>query len=181
MVAAQSVGAAAGNMIAIHNVVAASATVGLLGKEGIIMRITILPTLFYFFLSGLIVIIFIHILNFSDPLTETKSKSISQNKVHKILVDKSKYYLCERISNYTGSPGLDKNPHKFFNENCKTSPNLVGSSICSQNNHCKLEKLYLEDDINKKCSIISNTKYKQYFVKNVPDKNKILEVNFECR
>ena len=34
MVAAQSVGAAAGNMIAIHNVVAASATVGLLGREG---------------------------------------------------------------------------------------------------------------------------------------------------
>ena len=32
MVAAQSVGAAAGNMVAIHNVVAASATVGLLGK-----------------------------------------------------------------------------------------------------------------------------------------------------
>ena len=35
MVAAQSVGAAAGNMVAIHNVVAASATVGLLGKEGV--------------------------------------------------------------------------------------------------------------------------------------------------
>ena len=35
IVAAQSVGAAAGNMIAIHNVVAASATVGLLGKEGV--------------------------------------------------------------------------------------------------------------------------------------------------
>ena len=33
MVAAQSVGAAAGNMIAIHNVVAASATVGLLGRK----------------------------------------------------------------------------------------------------------------------------------------------------
>ena len=33
MVAAQSVGAAAGNMIAIHNVVAASATVGLLGGK----------------------------------------------------------------------------------------------------------------------------------------------------
>ena len=42
----------------------------------------------------------------------------------------------------------------IFNENCKTSPNLVWSSICSQNNHCKLEKLYLENDINKKCSII---------------------------
>ena len=55
MVAAQSVGAAAGNMVAIHNVVAASATVGLLGKEGVIMRITILPTLYYFILSGFIV------------------------------------------------------------------------------------------------------------------------------
>ena len=34
LVAVQAVGAAAGNMIAIHNVVAASATVGLLGREG---------------------------------------------------------------------------------------------------------------------------------------------------
>ena len=34
VVALQAVGAAAGNMIAIHNVVAASATVGLLGQEG---------------------------------------------------------------------------------------------------------------------------------------------------
>ena len=34
MLALQAVGAAAGNMIAIHNVVAASATVGLLGREG---------------------------------------------------------------------------------------------------------------------------------------------------
>ena len=35
IVALQAVGAAAGNMIAIHNVVAASATVGLLGQEGL--------------------------------------------------------------------------------------------------------------------------------------------------
>ena len=47
MVAAQSVGAAAGNMVAIHNVVAASATVGLIGREGIILRITVLPTIYY--------------------------------------------------------------------------------------------------------------------------------------
>ena len=46
MVAAQSVGAAAGNMVAIHNVVAAHIA-GLLGKEGIILRITILPTIYY--------------------------------------------------------------------------------------------------------------------------------------
>ena len=38
IIAAQAVGAAAGNMIAIHNVVAASATVGLLGREGLQRR-----------------------------------------------------------------------------------------------------------------------------------------------
>ena len=55
MVAAQSVGAAAGNMIAIHNVVAASATVGLLGREGDTLRITVIPTLYYLIFAGLIV------------------------------------------------------------------------------------------------------------------------------
>jgi lactate permease len=45
IVALQAVGAAAGNMIAIHNVVAASATVGLLGVEGSLLRKAILPTL----------------------------------------------------------------------------------------------------------------------------------------
>lgn len=47
MLALQAVGAAAGNMIAIHNVVAASATVGLLGREGATLRKTALPTLYY--------------------------------------------------------------------------------------------------------------------------------------
>ncbi|MEM1124007.1 MAG: L-lactate permease, partial [Bacteroidota bacterium] len=53
IVALQAVGAAAGNMIAIHNVVAASATVGLLGQEGNIIRKTILPTLYYVGIVGL--------------------------------------------------------------------------------------------------------------------------------
>ena len=54
IVALQAVGAAAGNMIAIHNVVAASATVGYLGKEGLILRKTIIPTLYYIALVGLL-------------------------------------------------------------------------------------------------------------------------------
>ena len=58
MVAAQSVGAAAGNMVAIHNVVAASATVGLLGKRGDVLRITIIPTLYYITLAGIITFFF---------------------------------------------------------------------------------------------------------------------------
>lgn len=53
VVALQAVGAAAGNMIAIHNVVAAAATVGLLGSEGLILRKTIIPTLYYLILVGI--------------------------------------------------------------------------------------------------------------------------------
>ncbi|MDF9800755.1 lactate permease [Catalinimonas alkaloidigena] len=59
IVAMQAVGAAAGNMIAIHNVVAASATVGYLGKEGLILRKTIIPTLYYVVVVGLLGLIFL--------------------------------------------------------------------------------------------------------------------------
>lgn len=68
MVALQSVGAAAGNMIAIHNVVAASATVGLLGREGITLRKTLLPTLYYILMAGTIGMIGFYLLGISDPL-----------------------------------------------------------------------------------------------------------------
>ncbi len=54
VVSLQAVGAAAGNMIAIHNVVAASTVVGMSGKEGAVLRKTILPTLYYFIAAGLI-------------------------------------------------------------------------------------------------------------------------------
>jgi lactate permease len=54
IVALQAVGAAAGNMIAIHNIVAASATVGFLGKEGLILKKTIIPTVYYLLVVGII-------------------------------------------------------------------------------------------------------------------------------
>ena len=68
IIAAQAVGAAAGNMIAIHNVVAASATVGLLGMEGATLRRTILPTLYYVLFCGIIVMAAIYIFGFQGPL-----------------------------------------------------------------------------------------------------------------
>lgn len=68
VVALQAVGAAAGNMIAIHNVVAASATVGFLGKEGLILRKTIIPTLYYVLLVGILGLLSIHVLDFRDLL-----------------------------------------------------------------------------------------------------------------
>lgn len=53
IVALQAVGASAGNIIAIQNVVAASATIGMLGREGTTLRKTIIPTLYYVTMVGL--------------------------------------------------------------------------------------------------------------------------------
>ncbi|TVN13377.1 L-lactate permease, partial [Vibrio cholerae] len=58
----------AGNMIAIHNVVAASATVGLLGREGATLRKTVLPTLYYLVLTGIIGMTVIYGFNMTDAL-----------------------------------------------------------------------------------------------------------------
>lgn len=68
MVALQAVGAAAGNMIAIHNVVAASATVGLLDQEGETLRRTIIPTLYYCLVAGILGLIGMYTLGLIDPL-----------------------------------------------------------------------------------------------------------------
>ncbi len=54
IVAAQAVGGAAGNMVTVHNVVAASATVGLLGQEGNLIRKTIIPMSCYCAMAGLL-------------------------------------------------------------------------------------------------------------------------------
>jgi len=52
MVALQAIGGAAGNMICVHNVVAASAVVGLLGREGAVIRMTLMPFVYYALLPG---------------------------------------------------------------------------------------------------------------------------------
>ena len=72
VVALQAVGSAAGNMVAIHNVVAASATVGLLGQEGTTFRKTILPTIYYVTVVGTLGLNAIYELGVSDPLAVMK-------------------------------------------------------------------------------------------------------------
>ncbi len=54
IVAEQAVGGAAGNMICVHNVVAAAAVVGLVGREGDLIRITVLPMIYYALAAGLL-------------------------------------------------------------------------------------------------------------------------------
>ncbi len=63
-----AVGAAAGNTIAIHNVVAAAATVGLMGREGTSLRMTILPTLYDLFMAGVLPMIAIYGMGSTDPM-----------------------------------------------------------------------------------------------------------------
>ena len=52
IVALQAVGGAAGNMICVHNVVAASAVAGLVGKEGMVIRKTVWGFLYYALFAG---------------------------------------------------------------------------------------------------------------------------------
>ncbi len=54
IVALQAVGGAAGNMICVHNVVAASAVVGLLGREGLLIRKTLIPMTYYLIMAAAI-------------------------------------------------------------------------------------------------------------------------------
>ncbi|OYX43391.1 hypothetical protein B7Y94_01625 [Candidatus Saccharibacteria bacterium 32-49-12] len=54
VLALQMIGAAAGNAMAIHNVVAASVVVGLVHRENIIMRKLIVPTIIYISVTALI-------------------------------------------------------------------------------------------------------------------------------
>jgi lactate permease len=55
ILALQTVGGAAGNMICIHNVVAVLTTVGLVGKEGLVVRQNIIISLSYAFFAGALV------------------------------------------------------------------------------------------------------------------------------
>ena len=52
VVALQAVGGAAGNTICVHNVVAASAVVGLVGREGDVIRKTLIVFAYYALLPG---------------------------------------------------------------------------------------------------------------------------------
>jgi lactate permease len=62
IVALQAVGGAMGNMVCIHNIVAASATVGLVGLEGLILKRTVIPLIVYGSIVGLMGLIFSYIL-----------------------------------------------------------------------------------------------------------------------
>ncbi len=52
IVALQAVGGAAGNIICVHNVVAAAAVVGMVGQEGAVIRKTLAPFVYYALMAG---------------------------------------------------------------------------------------------------------------------------------
>ncbi|OEU68629.1 MAG: lactate permease [Desulfovibrio sp. S3730MH75] len=61
IVALQAVGGAAGNMITVHNVVAAAAVVGLMDREGEIIRKTLIPLTYYLIAAAIIGLILANI------------------------------------------------------------------------------------------------------------------------
>jgi lactate permease len=58
VVGAQAVGGAIGNLIAIHNIVAAVATVGLVGQEGRVIRLNLIPVAYYAGFVGILTMLF---------------------------------------------------------------------------------------------------------------------------
>ncbi|RKD95426.1 L-lactate permease [Halopiger aswanensis] len=62
IVGAQAVGGAIGNLVAIHNVVAALATVGLVGQEGRVMRLNLIPLIYYATGVGIVATLFSYVL-----------------------------------------------------------------------------------------------------------------------
>ncbi|SER69232.1 L-lactate permease [Natrinema salaciae] len=62
IVGAQAVGGAIGNLVAIHNVVAALATVDLIGEEGRVIRLNLIPLLYYTVFVGLWALLFTYVL-----------------------------------------------------------------------------------------------------------------------
>jgi lactate permease len=67
VVALQAVGGAAGNMICVHNVVAASAVVGMLGREGLVIRRTFFPFVYYALLTGTVGYFLLQLLRVGPP------------------------------------------------------------------------------------------------------------------
>jgi lactate permease len=61
MLAAQAVGGAIGNLIAIHNVVAALAVVGLVGEEGRVIRLELIPLVYYGTVTGILTLLFSYV------------------------------------------------------------------------------------------------------------------------
>ena len=62
IVSLQVVGGAMGNMVCIHNIVAASATVGLAGLEGMLIRRNAMPMLVYGLVVGVVGLVFTYVL-----------------------------------------------------------------------------------------------------------------------
>jgi len=61
VVAAQAVGGAFGNLIAIHNVVAALTVVGLIGEEGRVIRLELIPVLYYGVATGIVTMVLAYV------------------------------------------------------------------------------------------------------------------------
>lgn len=59
LVGAQGFGAAVDNIICPHDIITGGATVGLAGKEGEILRRTLLPCLLYSLLGGLLALLLV--------------------------------------------------------------------------------------------------------------------------
>ena len=62
LVASQSIGAAIGNIVAIHNVIAALATVGMIGATGRVIRLNLIPLVYYLVGGGILTTLAVYVI-----------------------------------------------------------------------------------------------------------------------
>ncbi len=65
IVSLQNMGGAIGNMLGVHNIIAACATVGLVGVEGILLKRNLIPVIILGLLAGLLAMIILHLTSIS--------------------------------------------------------------------------------------------------------------------
>ena len=65
IVSLQNFGGAIGNMLGVHNIIAACATVGLVGVEGILLKRNLIPVVLLGLLSGILAMVLLHWVNVS--------------------------------------------------------------------------------------------------------------------
>ncbi len=105
IVALQAVGGAAGNMICVHNVVAASAVVGLVGMEGEVIRKILIPFVYYATMAGA--------LGYSIVWTSEKG-FFNLGTIIALLIAVAAIYIIATNRSRSPDISVDNKPYKSF-------------------------------------------------------------------
>ena len=109
VVALQAVGGAAGNTICVHNVVAALAVAGMVGREGLVIRRTLLVFVYYAGAAGILGMLLCHVGGLTSRSTQlfaaiTSSVNSHFQRESGLIVSRRQSAVSEYTPSYNGNP-----------------------------------------------------------------------------